>query len=94
MIKVVSKSLIREECIEEFKALAKELVEKSQSDRGMVYYTLNQSAADKKLFAILEAWESQEALKEHSVSPHFTEIVPKMAPLAEQSFPLELYVEI
>jgi len=94
MLKVVSKTLVKEECLDAFKKLAKELVEKSQNDAGLVYYTLNQSIADPKLFVMLEAWESREALKAHSQAPHFVQIVPQMAPMAEQNFPLELFVEI
>ena len=94
MLKVVSKTLVKEECLDAFKKLAKELVEKSQNDAGLVYYTLNQSVADPKLFVMLEAWESREALKAHSQAPHFVQIVPQMAPMAEQNFPLELFVEI
>ncbi len=94
MIKVVSKTLVKEECLDTFKQLAKELVEKSQNDAGMVYYTINQSIADPRLFVMLEAWESREALKAHSEAPHFVTLVPQMGPMAEQSFPLELFVEI
>lgn len=95
MIKIVAKSLIKEECVEEYVALAKELVEKTNlNDKGMVYYTLNRAAKEKRLFAILEAWESKEDLNAHMASEHFTSIAPKMRGMVEQSFPAEFFFEV
>ena len=94
MIKVVAKSLIKEECIEAYCSLAKELVDKSQSDAGMIYYTLNISPENPRLFAMLECWESREALGAHMASEHFTTMVPQLGPMVENNYPLEIYVEL
>ena len=94
MIKVVAKSLVREECVDAYVALAKELAAKTaQNDAGMVYYTLNQSVENPRLFAMLECWESMEALQAHMASEHFTTTVPKLGPIVEQGYPIELFVE-
>ncbi len=94
MIKLVAKRLVREECVDAYIPLAKELVEKTQAEKGMVYYTLNRGAENGRLFVMLEAWETQEALDSHSASAHFKELVPKLSAMAEQNFPLEKYIEV
>ncbi len=95
MIKVVARTLVREECIEAYHALAREIVEKTkQLDRGNVFYTMNQSVEDKRLHAMIEAWESMEALQAHMASEHFKRIVPQMAEYAEEKYPPELYTEV
>ena len=93
MIKIVAKSLVKEECVEAYKALAKELVAQTRNDAGMKYYTLNQSVENPRCFVILESWESQEALQAHMASPHFTSIVPQMGPMVEQATAPEVFVE-
>ena len=94
MIKVLAKSLVKEACVEAYTKLAKELVDKSQSDAGMVYYTLNISVENPRLFAMLECWENQEALQAHMASEHFTTMVPQLGPMVEEGYPLELFVEV
>ncbi|MCR5089619.1 MAG: antibiotic biosynthesis monooxygenase [Oscillospiraceae bacterium] len=94
MIKLVAKRLVREDCVEAYIPLAKELVARTQTEKGMVYYTLNREVGNDRLFVMLEAWESQKALDAHSASEHFREIVPKLSAMAEQNFPLEKYIEV
>ncbi|MBR2717071.1 MAG: antibiotic biosynthesis monooxygenase [Oscillospiraceae bacterium] len=94
MIKVVARTLVREECIDAYQALAREIVEKTRQESGNVFYTMNQSVEDKRLHAMIEAWETMEALQAHMASDHFKRIVPQMGELAEENFPPELYSEI
>ena len=94
MIKVVARTLVREDGIEAYHALAKEIVEKTRTEEGNVFYTMNQSMEDKRLHAMIEAWESMEALQAHMASEHFKRIVPQMAQYAEESYPPELYFEV
>ena len=46
MIKIVSKNLIREDKVDEFKSLMKELVEKSSAQDVCFYRILAQSGSD------------------------------------------------
>ena len=94
MIKVVARTLVREDGIEAYHALAKEIVAESQKDPGNITYTMNQSTGDKRLHAMIEAWESMEALKMHMETEHFKRIVPQMGQLAEENYPPEIYTEI
>ena len=94
MIKVVARTLVREEAIEAYHALAREIVALTSSEQGCISYTMNQSAGDKRLHAMIEAWESMEALQSHMASEHFRRIVPQMAQYAQESYPPELYTEV
>ncbi|MBE6997740.1 MAG: antibiotic biosynthesis monooxygenase [Ruminococcaceae bacterium] len=94
MIRVVARTLVREENIDAYHALAKELVEKTQKERGNVSYTLNQSVEDPRMHAMIEVWESRDALEAHLASEHFLRIVPQMGQLAQEKYPLEMYTEV
>ena len=94
MIKVVARTLVREECIEAYHALAREIVAETKKDRGMITYTMNQSTADPRLHAMIEAWEDMESLQAHMASEHFQRIVPQMAQYAEEKYPPEIYTEV
>lgn len=94
MIKVVARTLVREECMEAYHALAKELAAETQKERGNISYTLNQNVKNKKLHAMLEVWENQEALDAHMASEHFRRIVPQLTAFAEEKYPLEIYSEV
>ena len=94
MVKVVARTLVRAECIEAYQALAKEIVEKTVREPGNVFYTMNQSVEDRRLHAMIEAWESMEALQAHMASEHFRRIVPQMAQYAQDKYPPEVYTEL
>ena len=94
MIKVVARTLVREECIEAYHALAKEIVEETKKDPGMITYTMNQSTTDKRLHAMIEAWEDMESLQAHMESEHFKRLVPQMAQYSEKHYPPEIYTEL
>ena len=82
MIKVTASSYIKEECLEEYFVIVKELVEKSNLDPGCVKYELCRDVNDPLHFVMLEDWENQELLDEHLKSAHFLELVPKLGTLA------------
>ncbi|MBO6000136.1 MAG: antibiotic biosynthesis monooxygenase [Lachnospiraceae bacterium] len=94
MLKVFAKMLVKEGCVDEFKATAKELVAKSQAEEKNIYYTLNESPEDPRVLAFVECWQSKEALEEHEQTEHFTTILPKLAALCEESFPAEILNEV
>ena len=94
MIKIVAKMIVREDAIEQFHALARELVEKSRAEEGNVSYSLNQSVADKKVHAFIEIWKDQAAIEAHNTSEHFTRIVPQLAKYLEINYPVEHYTEV
>ena len=94
MIKIVSRRIIRPDCIERFQSLARELARASQKEPGCLGYTLNQSREDPCLHAFIECWADQAALDAHGASEHFRRIVPQFAALTEERPPVEFYAEI
>jgi quinol monooxygenase YgiN len=85
MIKIVSKNLIKEDKIEEFKSLMKELVEKSSAEEGNIHYSLNVSRENPRMFAFIEIWRDQEAIDKHNATEHFQRLVPMMRSMREDS---------
>lgn len=94
MIKIVAKMIVREDAVEKFHALARELVEKSRAEEGNISYSLNQNTADKKVHAFIEIWKDQTAIDNHNKTAHFTEILPKLAELTTEPQPVDLFTEV
>ena len=94
MIKVVAKTLIKEECIGEFTAIAKKLVELSQKEEGNISYSLNVSTQNPAAFCFIEIWESPQALAVHSKSAHFLEAMKNMKPMTEAKMTIDMYTEV
>lgn len=93
MIKIVSKNLIKEDKVEEFKSLMKELVEKSSAEEGNIHYSLNVSINNPRMFTFIEFWRDQEAIDKHNATEHFQRLVPMMRSMREDS-ELDLYTEV
>ena len=94
MIKILARRLVREECVEEYLRMAKELVAASQAEPGCVTYTLNRCAENPRLFCFIEIWKDQAAIEAHNASEHFTRIVPQLSALLETGYPVEHYTEV
>lgn len=93
MIKIVSKNLIREDKVDEFKSLMKELVEKSSAEEGNIHYSLNVSRDNPRMFAFIEFWRDQEAIDKHNATEHFQRLVPMMRDMRENSV-LDIFTEV
>ena len=94
MIKIVAKMLVKADKVEEFKATAQELVEKSNAEAGNIFYSLNVSTANPRLLAFIECWKDQEAIDIHNKTEHFTSILPKLGALFEEGQPVDLFTEV
>ena len=93
MIKIVSINLMKEEKIEEFKSLMKELVEKSSAEEGNIHYSLNVSRENPRMFAFIELWRDQEAIDKHNATEHFQRLVPMMRSMREDS-ELDIFTDV
>ena len=79
MIQVTAVNYVKEECLEDFLAVTKELVEKTNAlDKGCVKYELCRDVNDPLRFVMLEQWESQSLLDDHMKADHFVQLVPKL----------------
>ena len=94
MIKLISRRIIRAECIEAFEALALELVRESRKEPGCLAYSLNRSESDPREHLFLESWTDQAAIDAHGATEHFQRLVPQFAALTEERLPLERFVEL
>lgn len=94
MIKIVAKLVVDPAKIDEFKALAKELVEKSAAEAGNASYTLNQGITDPNALTFIEYWKDQDAIASHNASEHFNRILPQLAAMATAPADITLYSEV
>lgn len=93
MIKIVASSMVKEGMEEQYKEMARELVERSAAEEGNIMYTLNQDINNSRAFAMIEIWKDQAAIDAHNASEHFTTIVPKLGELTEGGS-VALYKEV
>jgi len=95
MIKVTAVNYLKEECVEDFLAISKELVEKTNKlDSGCIRYELCRDVNDPLHFVMLEEWEDQKSLDEHMKAKHFVENVPKFADLTSKPSDLTLLEKV
>jgi len=79
MVKVIADNYVKEECVEDFLAVTRELVEKTNAlDPGCIKYELCRDINDPLRFAMLEEWEDQKSLDDHMKAEHFVQLVPKL----------------
>ena len=91
MINIIAKNYIADGKADEFKALAKPLIEASRKEEGCISYSLFEDIHDKNILTFIEEWKSIKAIQIHNNSPHFTSIVPTLAPLTAKPSEVNLY---
>ena len=94
MIKIVAKMHVKVGEVNNFKALAEDLIAKSRAEEGNILYTLNVNLKDPQSLAFVEFWKDQDAINEHNASEHFTGAFPKLAALYDQDPVVDLYAEL
>jgi quinol monooxygenase YgiN len=91
MITIVAKKLIKKGKLEEFKALAESLINESRKEVGCIAYNLYEDINNSYILTFIEEWKSEEDIKLHNSTEHFTSIVPKLADLQEGKTEVNLY---
>lgn len=96
MIKIVAKMHIKDvNEIENFKALTKDLIEKSLAEEGNGgVYSLNVSLSDPQTLCFIEFWKDKAAVKAHNKTEHFTSTFPKLAAFFDREPSIEMFEEI
>ena len=74
-MKLIAKKLIKEGKLEEVIILYEELVKCSRKEEGCIAYELYQDEKDSRILAVIEEWQSKDALEKHKNSQHFTRLV-------------------
>lgn len=84
MIKIVAKCVIKNDKIEDFKAIANKLVDATRAnDTGCISYELFQDAEAKNIFVFVETWENKEAVELHGNKVHFKDAIAQIASISE-----------
>ena len=95
MIKVTANNYVKEDCVEKFLSITKELVEKTNRlDSGCVKYELCRDVNDPLHYVMMEEWEDQKSLDEHMKAAHFTELIPQLGPLTTKPSELAMLEKI
>ena len=94
VIRILSRRVIRPECIETFETLAAELVRCSRAEPGCLDYTLSRSLEDPRVHIFLECWADSAAIDAHRTTEHFRRIVPQFAALTEERSPVERLTDL
>ncbi|MHB1314684.1 MAG: putative quinol monooxygenase [Christensenellales bacterium] len=90
-MKLVVRRLIKEGKVNEVIKVYEKLVAETRKEDGCISYELCQDEQNERLLAIMEEWESAEAIEKHSASAHFTKLIPTINDLTETRYPIEKY---
>jgi len=83
-MQVFAKWKVKAGALEKVLGLLKEVREKTRTEKGNLYYNINQSTSDKNILLLHEAYKSEEAIQEHRNTRHYQELVSgKIIPLLE-----------
>lgn len=94
MIRVVARIVVAEENVEEFLAVAKELVEATREYDGPVSYNLARDVNDPTQFRMIEVWDELAKLQAHLEKEHFTTAIPKIGALAVDAPPPDVFEDV
>ena len=93
-IHIVARDHFKTECVEDALKLVQELVAATRREPGNLAYTYCRDANAPDTFAMLEVWDSQEAMTAHLQSEHFTRILPQLTEKMAEPTRLEVYHEL
>lgn len=92
MIFVVSKSVVKQDKVAEYKQQVVRLIEETRKEAGCISYDLCEDMDNSNILTFIEKWENKQYLDAHMKTAHFVEIVPKLKDLRESS-ELSIYKE-
>lgn len=93
-LRIVAKMPVAEGNVEQFKALAAELIEKSRQEEGNIFYTLNVGKKAPNTLVFIECWRDKAAIKSHNATEHFQRILPQLVALCDGQPESEIYTEL
>lgn len=79
IVTVVMRSSIKLENFSKVLDLYKELIYHTNKEDGCLRYELFQEIDNPNNIALIEEWESEDYLRQHTQTPHFIEIVEKLS---------------
>ena len=83
MVKVISKMKVKEDKVDTFVDLFREMVEPTRQEDGCIQYEMYRDEEVPSILDAVERWETRAAFDNHLVSDHFKKIVPAMMELMD-----------
>ncbi|WP_312941866.1 putative quinol monooxygenase [Oscillibacter sp.] len=93
MIKVIAPSIIKKNHLSDALHLYELLVTETVKEQGCISYELFQTLDNPNSLTLIEEWEDEEALHHHTKTPHFIDLVGKLAEY-EQELPVHIYKKL
>lgn len=93
MIKVIARSKIKTGSLPKVLVLYDELTQKTRKEEGCVSYELFQEVHDENSLTLIEEWNDLQALEKHTQTPHFIDLVDKLAAY-ETELPVLIYKKL
>jgi quinol monooxygenase YgiN len=93
MIKVIARSVIKENHLSDALQLYKLLVAETIKESGCISYELFQELNNPNNLTLIEEWEDMEALERHTQTPHFITLVEKLS-FYEKELPVLIYKKL
>lgn len=75
---IIAKLSVKTEKIKDFNEVAKDMVEKSNTESGCSFYKLYQDPFDNTKFVVVEEYKNQAAVDAHFASDYFKAFGPKI----------------
>ena len=94
MLKVVSKSYVKTDKIEEFLDISRELIEYSKEDYGNISYELYQDIEKPYVLTFIQKWQDIETLQIHMNTNHYNRLVPQLEALQQKKTTINMYKRI
>ncbi|GHU35643.1 hypothetical protein FACS1894105_04710 [Clostridia bacterium] len=91
MLIIVAKNTLKPGKTVDFKAAAKELIEKSRAEAGNISYDLYEDVSNPDVLTFIEHWKDQAAIDFHSSQSHFNDTIPKLAALSVKDMEVTIY---
>jgi quinol monooxygenase YgiN len=82
---------VKKESIEQFLALGKTMVEKSNSEQGCLIYKLYQEVGNPQSYILYEVYENQDAVNFHNSTPYFKTFIENISGLISAKSQVDVF---
>jgi quinol monooxygenase YgiN len=93
-IKVVAREKLKSGAKDAALEIFREMIELTRKEKGCVAYNLHEALDNPDVLAMIEIWESKEALDAHMNSEHFKRLIPKVGAYIAEPSQIEVFKEI
>ncbi len=90
-LRVIARVKARADKVDELLSVLSSLADLTRKETGCISYTLLQNNEDPTDLALLEEWESKQALESHIAAKHFKDAQVKLAGLVAAKADIRLY---